>query len=439
MPFERTHRVMYDGLFTFGMRLANVAFSAGVAIVTARLLGPGGRGLYSLPGIEAALVASIFGGLGSATSYFLLNRKPGPRFLFSMYACAALWLVIAAAALVPLTIFHARWTLLPALAVLPAMACLNIVTGYTLGIKNVRSSSAFLTLPTFLTMCGVAAALFVFQRTPQAGIAAWLAGMNLAGLIALLYVCSDARKRLSGTERVGVREYTAFCMRVSLVYVVTLLNYRADVYVVAIMLSPAALGMYGIAVTVAETLLLPTQAASFVASPHIASAELLESRLLTARCVRNNLLVAGVVCALLFAFAQPILGLLYGKAFMPAAPAFDILLLGVLALAIGGPVSNYFTLRVGRPEISMWLGGASAVVCLGTSIALIGPYGMVGAAIGSSAGYVVGQLAGLWYFSRSAGVGLRTMLVPTRGDIQVYGSFLARLLRDGRALLRPVP
>jgi O-antigen/teichoic acid export membrane protein len=124
---------------------------------------------------------------------------------------------------------------------------------------------------------------------------------------------------------------------------------------------------------------------------------------------------------------------------MPAAPAFDILLLGVLALAIGGPVSNYFTLRVGRPEISMWLGGVSAVVCLGTSIALIGPYGMVGAAIGSSAGYVVGQLAGLWYFSRSAGVGLRTMLVPTRGDIQVYGSFLARLLRDGRALLRPVP
>ncbi len=439
MQFERTHRVMYDGLFTFGVRLANVALSAGLAILTARALGPGGRGLYALPGIEAALVASIFGGLGSATSYFLLNRKPGPQIFRTIFTCAAAWVAIAAVALVPLTIFSARWTLWPAMSVLPAMAFLNIATGYALGIKNVRYSSVFAALPAILTITGVGIALFLVERTPGAGIAAWIAGTTVAGVLALLYTLNDARKRLTGTERIGVKEYATFGMHVSSAYVVTLLNYRADLYAVALMLTPAALGMYGIAVTVAETLLLPTQAASFVASPHIATLDLRGSSLLTARCVRNNLLIATILCAVLFVFAEPILNVLYGKAFVPVAPAFDILLIGVLALAVGGPVSNYFTLRLGRPQISIWLGVLSAAVCLGTSIALIRHYGMVGAAIGSTAGYVVGQFAGLGYFMSAASVNWRDLFVPTVVDLQAYASFAMRLLRDGRRLFEASP
>lgn len=430
---------MYDGLFAFIVRLGNVALSAGLAILTARTLGPSGRGLYALPGIEAALVASIFGGLGSATSYFLLNRKPGPHIFRTIFVCTAAWIAIAAVALVPLTIFSGRWTLWPAMSVLPAMAFLNIATGYALGIKNVRYSSIIAALPTVFTIVTVAIALFLVQRAPGAAIVAWIAGTTIAGVLAVFYTLSDARKRLHGNERVGVMEYASFGIHVSSAYVVTLLNYRADLYVVALTLTPAALGMYGIAVTVAETLLLPTQVASFVSSPHIASLDLQSSKLLTARCVRNNLLLAGVLCAVLFVFAEPLLNLLYGKAFVPAAPAFDILLLGVLALAVGGPISNYFTLRLGRPQISIWLGVLSAAVCLGTSIALIRHYGMVGAAIGSTAGYIVGQFAGLGYFMVAASVNWRDLFIPTATDLQAYASFAVRLLKDGRRLFHAAP
>lgn len=430
---------MYDGLFTFGVRLTNVVLAAGLAILTARVLGPSGRGLYALPGIEAALVASIFGGLGSATSYFLLNRKPGVQFFRTLFACTAAWIAVAAIALVALTLFSARWTLLPALSVLPAMAFLNVATGYALGIKNVRFSTTLGALPTVVTLCMVALGLFLVSRTPPIAIAAWVIGTNLAGIFALGYTLSDARKRVHGDESVGFREYAAFGIRVSSAYVVTLLNYRADLYVVALMLTPAALGMYGIAVTVAETLLLPTQAASLVASPHIASQDLRGSSLLTARCVRNNLLIASALCIPLFIFAAPILNVLYGKAFVPAAPAFMILLFGVLALATGSPVSTYFTLRLGRPQIAIWLGILSAAVCLAASIALIGRYGMVGAAIGSTAGYIVGQLSGVWYFARSASVGWRDLFVPTATDFQAYASFLVRVARDGRRLFQAAP
>src|SRR5579884_382624 len=415
---------MYDGLFTFAVRLANVALSAGLAILTARALGPSGRGLYSLPGIEAALVSSIFGGLGSATSFFLLNRKPNARFLYTVLACTAAWVLVAALALVPLSVFHARWTFAPALAVLPAMAFLNIATGYALGIKKVRYSSVFAALPTVLTLAAVAIALFLVNRSPGVAITAWIWSTTAAGVLAVGYAVFDARIRIDGTENISLKEYAGFCARASLVYVVTL------------MLSPAALGMYGIAVTVAETLLLPTQAASFVASPHIASLDLRESGLLTARCVRNNLLLAAALCALLFVFARPLLSLLYGRAFLPAAPAFDILLFGVLALAIGSPVSTYFTLRLGKPQISMWLGALSAAVCLGTSVALIKAWGMSGAAAGSTAGYVIGQCVGLWYFGRSARLGWRDLFIPTATDLQAYASFFIRMAHDGRRLFQ---
>jgi len=439
VQFDKTHRVMYDGLYTFAVRLFNVALAAGLAIVTARTLGPGGRGLYSLPGIEAALVSSIFGGLGSTASYFLLNRNPDRSFLKVALGCAALWIAVAAVALVPLALFSSHWTLLPALAVLPAMASLNLASGYSLGIRKVRYSSVIVASQNLLTICAVAFAIFLVGANAHIAIAGWIVGTTLAGAIALGYVLLDARARTAGDGHVGFAEFTKFCMKASSVYVVTLLNYRADMYVVALMLSPAALGMYGIAVTVAETLLLPTQAAAFVASPHIATLEPSESALLTSRCVRNNLLIAAAMCALLFVFAQPILGLLYGKAFLPAVPAFDVLLIGVLALSIGSPVSTYFTLRAGRPQIAMWLGSLSAAVCLATSIALIQHYGMVGAAIGSTAGYVAGQFAGLWYFARRAHVSARTMLIPTATDLHAYASFAARIAEDGRRLFQAAP
>jgi O-antigen/teichoic acid export membrane protein len=110
-----------------------------------------------------------------------------------------------------------------------------------------------------------------------------------------------------------------------------------------------------------------------------------------------------------------------------------------VALSVGSPVSNYFTLRLGRPQVPMWLGALSAAVCLGTSLALIGRYGMVGAALGSTAGYIVGQCAGLAYFARDASVSFRAMLVPTVTDLRAYAAFAVRVARDGRRLFHATP
>ncbi len=429
------HRVMYDGLFTFLMRILNVGCAAGLGILTARLLGPAGKGFFALPGVEAGLVASAFTGLGSATSYFLLNRRPGKHVLVPAFACASLFVAVGALAVLPIAFFAGqRWAALPAIATLPAAAAINLASGYAIGIKRVRYSSGINVALTVITLVLMAVGLFAVARTPWVAIVAWVAANIAVAIAALGWMLWHAR-RLDGDDRLSVIEFGRFALKVGAVNLVALLNYRGDLYIVALLTTPAQLGMYTVAVSAAESLLVPTQVAALVTSPHIGSLERKEAAQLTARCVRNNLLIALVVCGLLFAFASPVVGLLYGAAFLGVVPVLQLLLLGVLALSLGSPMSSYFTLRLGKPEVPLVLASCSAAICIATSCILVPRIGMMGAAIGSTAGYAVAQTAAIFYFGRIAKIGVRAMLVPTGEDFALYGTFLVRVYRDGRRLL----
>lgn len=431
---------MYDGLYTFAVRMLKIVLTAGLGVLTARVLGPAGRGIYALPGVESALVASTFGGLMSATSYFLLNRKPGRSFLLPVFFSGFVLVALGALAIFGLTeASGARSAALPAILVLPSLALVNIASGYAVGIKRVRYSTTLAAVQTLFTIVAMGLAFFVVSKSPAAAIAAWICGTTATGILALLYVLLHARAHLTGGDAVGVREYWRFCLKVSLVNAVTLLNYRADLYIVALFLSPAALGMYTIAVAGAESLLVPTQVAALVTSPHIGSLDVRAAAALTARCVRHNLLIAIVVCGLLFVLARPLVTLLYGQQFLPLVPAFDVLLIGVVALSLSSPVSSYFTLKLGRPQVALVLAGIAATVCIATTLILLPELGMTGAAVGSTAGYVAGQGIAVWYFARSASISATELLLPRTADLTLYAHFIAQMLRDGRRLLRPAP
>lgn len=430
-PAART-RVMYDGLYTFVMRILNAACAAGLGILTARMLGPAGKGFYALPGVEAGLVVSAFSGLGSALSYFLLNRKLSASVLIPAFATALLFIIAGGAALVPIALLSGeRWALLPALASLPAAACINMAAGYAVGIKRVRYSTTVNVAVTILTLALMTCGFFLVARSPAVAIVVWIAASTVVGALAIAAVIVHAR-RLRGSESVTAKEFAKFGIKVGFVNLVSLLNYRADLYIVALLTSPAALGMYTVAVSAAESLLVPTQVTALVTSPHIGSLQAKEAAALTARCVRNNVLIALVVCGVLFALAQPLVRLLYGTAFSPTVGALQILLFGVFALSLGSPMSSYFTLKLGRPEVPLRLAAASALICIATSLALVPRIGFYGAAIGSSIAYVLAQGAAIWYFAQTASVDVRTILIPTRDDIALYGRFLVHLLHDIR-------
>ncbi|MBV8489143.1 MAG: oligosaccharide flippase family protein [Candidatus Eremiobacteraeota bacterium] len=415
-----------DAIFSLLMRAANIAAALGLGILTARLLGPAGKGVYALPMVQAGLVGTAFVGLSSATTYALLNQHAGRSIVRTATLAAVIFtigggLAIAVVALAT----RAYWAAPAAIASLPALAAANVVTGYVTGIKRIRYASTILTATTACTLALMALGFYFVARSAWVAIGVWIAASTLVAIVAYAAMLWHARKLEPGV-RVDMRGYLRLATKVGATSLVTLLNYRADLYIVAVLLSPAALGIYTVAVSAAESLLLPTQVCALVASPHIGSLDKPLAANLAARCVRNNLLIAIVACAALFVLAPLLVNLLYGPSFAPVVTPMRILLLGVVALSLGSPVSSYYTLRLGKPEIPLVLAGASAAVCIVTTIVLIPHLGLIGAAIGSTVAYVAGQGLGLGYFARLTGLRWNAMLVPTPADLRVYYDFARR-------------
>jgi len=416
--------IVADGAYTLLLRLLNIGAAAALGILTARLLGPSGKGIYALPMVQAGLVTAAFAGLSRATSYFLLNRNAGSRILRPAFVSALAFVAAGAAVVGAIALASGQlWAALPAIASLPSAAAINFVTGYVVGVKRVRYASTLTVAMNVGTFVLMAAGLLAVGRTPSVAIAVWIVASTLISFAALAAVVLHAR-RLTPSEPVSVIEYLRFTGKVGVVSLISLLNYRADLYIVAWMAPAATLGMYTVAVSAAESLLVPTQVAALVTSPHVGGLDLQAAGQLTARCVRNNFLVAAVVCGVIFALAQPIVHLLYGSAFLPLVPALRVLLLGVFALSLGSPMSNYFTLKLGKPEVAMVFASISAAVCIAVSIVLVPRLGMLGAAIGSTAAYALGQAVATVYFSRMAHIPIQTILVPTLGDLTAYRDLL---------------
>jgi O-antigen/teichoic acid export membrane protein len=431
--------ILYDGLYTFVIQAMNVGLAFAVGLLTARVLGPTGKGIYALPIIQAGLVSAMFGGLASATSYYLLNEKAGRQIVRSLSITGALFAAGGAVVvLMVAAISHAMWAAPAAIASLPPAAAIAAVGGYITGIKRVRYVSSLSMALVLTTLFSTAVGLFLVARSPIVAIVAWVLSTTIIGAIAWIAMLLHARTLQSGPP-IDLRHYTALAFKGGAAALVSLLNYRADLYLVAIMLPIRDLGLYSVATSAPMALLFPAQVAATATSPHIGGLDRPAAARLAARCARHNLLISIVICGAVFMFAPAIIRIFYGAAFVPLVPSLRILLFGVLALALAGPIASYYTLKLAKPEVPLTLAGISAAICVAGTLALIPPLGIAGAACASTTAYIVSQVLALFYFRRSTGIGFRAILLPTTLDFRVYLEFLQRLWHDASRLLRRSP
>jgi hypothetical protein len=172
-----------------------------------------------------------------------------------------------------------------------------------------------------------------------------------------------------------------------------------------------------VAIAGAETIQVLTQVVQQVTLPHIGSLGRSEAARFVARCVRTTLFPV-VIVVILAAFALPlIVRLLYGVPFLAAVPALRILLIGVAALYVGSLITNYLTLNLGRPHISLGIASISAAICIALSLVLVPRVGIIGGAIASSAAYLIGQAVALAVFWSLTSIGIAETLWPRSSDL----------------------
>ncbi|HTX04165.1 MAG TPA: polysaccharide biosynthesis C-terminal domain-containing protein [Candidatus Acidoferrales bacterium] len=423
----KARKLFSDGFAVLSIRMLTVVAGAAVSVVVSRTLGPQGRGTYVIPGMVAALVATPFAGLSTTVASSMLRDCTGAGAIpAALFASLPLIVISALAALLITALMHQLWALPFTLSVLPFLAISAIATGYAYGTKNPRAVTTIALVTSVSILTFLSLGFVVLHRTSEVAITMWLAGNVFIGLASISVVLWHSR-RLE-RRKVATWPFFTYSLRVAANGVVSLLNYRMSLYIVAFFLSHAALGLYSTAVSSAETIFIAAQVASIVTASHIGSLSPEEAAHLAARCIRNNLVLVALGSSAAMLAAPFIIRLLFGAAFLPAVPALRLLLLGMIPMSVAGVIANYYTLNARRPQVALIVTGLSAAACATISVILVPRIGITGAAIGTTASYAISIAFMIGYFSRQTKIAVAHIICPQREDIRGFRALFASLL-----------
>ncbi len=417
---------------TFRGRVAMTLSGRGLAIgigflssiITARWLGPEGRGVLVTLSVIAGL-ALQFGNLGlhSGNVYFAA-REPRSR---DRILGNTLWLSLALGAAAGSVILGLAWIRSDWFAGIPR--ALIVVTAAALPFHFM----GFLFQNALLGMNDIAAfnLLEIGQRVLAfAAVAVYLVGLagGVSGtivLLAIVGVLGGAASGLTCARRAPFRgrfDPDLFRRMVSYggrAYVACLFSFmviRSDMLLVNYYLGTPAAGVYSIAAQIADVLLIVPVTVGTILMPRIAGAGAADPEAITARVTRHAVLILSVLCAAAFILVDPVVHLLYGTPFAAAVAPTRWLLPGVWALGVNGILMNHFAGR-GLPWAAVAIPAGGLAVNLGLNVLLIPPFGLIGAAGASTAAYGLMFALSLAWFVRSGSAGLRETIVMPADEI----------------------
>ncbi|SEN60206.1 Membrane protein involved in the export of O-antigen and teichoic acid [Sphingomonas gellani] len=393
------------------------------SLITARLLGPGGRGLVSALTVPSQLAISVSEmGVRQSTA-FHLGRGIIPLQRLQPTLFAMVPIASAIAVLLSLAYFEfahvaeGDWTL-RALAVvtIPLSLSASYASGVFLGrqrIAEFRKTSwrpAAISL-VLVVLLGWAAGWGVY------GVMLATAGGALAASAYALYLLGKEQPLRIGFDRAVAAQLQRKGISYAASLVVLMLNYRIMILLLTRLSTLADVGLYAQAIAIAELIWeVPTMLGSLVLSRGVnAKDETLFSRkvLLLARLAFMAAL--GLSVCLGFA-AKYLFPILYGHRFEQSADICILLLPGIVAFIVF-KVLNIDLAGRGKPWTAMVVMVPVLVLNIVLGWMLIVRYGAMGAAAASSACYLIATLGYIVLYNRVTGLSMREILLPQPGDL----------------------
>jgi O-antigen/teichoic acid export membrane protein len=162
-----------------------------------------------------------------------------------------------------------------------------------------------------------------------------------------------------------------------------------------------------------------------------------ESDATAARAVRHGVLLMLPTAAVL-AILMLLVPFLYGDRFSDSVALGMILIPGIAARGLARVV-NPITSGRGYVRYPLYVGLMTAPPTIGLYLLLIPPLDATGAALASTASYLMTSLLSIGYFRRATKIRLRDALIPSRDDVRDYRFALGQAreyLRSARARFR---
>lgn len=415
---------------------ASLAIGFVTSVLLGRLLGPSGRGVLAVMLASGTVVLALTaGGLPVSVVFFAAKRADrGPAILGN----CLLHTLVLAAVLIPLTALffpsvaaalahgHGGRTWILAATLIP-VTFLDWTTHSQLqGQLAFGRYNVLLVVQRLVYACGILIMLGVLSLGVGSALLATMTGSAVMIVGAALPILRLGRPRL---DFALMREMLGYGARAQVGSVLQIANGRLDVIILGLFRPPSQVGYYVVAQAVAE---LVVQLADAFQWSNMALVSRDAHAATSAVALRHLTLISGVAALLDAGFGTLIILFAYGPAFHPAVLPMLILLPGVWMMAIAVVVQGDLGGR-GRPGLASTLVAISAAVTVVLDLALIPPFGVVGAAIASVCAYATLGISSLVTLSRISGIAFRQLCVPSLTDLEAYVIAARRLLARRRA------
>jgi O-antigen/teichoic acid export membrane protein len=395
--------------YLVGSQLISSACIFVTGILLARTLGPAGRGYYDVVAATGTLLAILFGlSLGSGTLFYasrgaIDSRRTTRLALWAAAIPGALGaglLLVAGerpivAWMVPGVPSVTTVLLIGLVAALSQAQLLlrGIIVGgghfATFALSEVLGRGLFLTAVVALVLAGAASPpTYVWAFTISAAVA--------VGLLAW-----QGSRLQSGCSTVPLRGIVTYSLPLYVGNLIQFLNYRVDVFFLNSYLSVASVGLYTVAVSLAQVLWLVPNALATVVMREVA--EVTDGRVPLARTAEVNrfcLWTSALGGLVVFAVAAATVRTVLGAEFVASLHPLGVLLPGVVLFCPTIILSAYLN-GIQKQMYTTWVAGAALVVTIVLNVILIPVIGISGAALASTASYSLSSIVTLGIVRRS--------------------------------------
>jgi O-antigen/teichoic acid export membrane protein len=406
-----------------------------VAILLARALGPEGRGEVALYHAAVSLGYAFMNlGIGSAAFYFVTRHEVSGR----RAAEAALTISILAATVSALCVVITALAFsgrlegkdIPyglAILAVPALIQLRVTDGL------LRAEGRFGAVNALELALPVSMLLFLGATEVVVGLtvsrAVWTWTLSFIPPLVLGYALLGPRfwphslAPLSMLKRV-----VRFGGQIQLTTLLQLFNYRVDTFLILILVNTAGVGLYSVASSQTEGLLIIANSVAVVFLTNVTSGDADNALRMTPVTCRNTLLVTGAAAAVAAVIAPFWVPAVFGSDYQGAVVPYLWLLPGMVALS-GAKILAAYVFSRGRPIINAWISLVILVIDIPMTSALIALFGVSGAAVGTSAGYILTLALTSIAYKRLSGGSILEALLPRRSDVGIYVDGVRSLLR----------
>lgn len=420
-------RLLKQVLYSVGTRIAMVALRLARNALLARILGPADRGLFAMLNALAELLASLGGGgLQHAAAYQAANRAPVSALVTLILVLGSGMALLTAAVGTGVLQWPALqqqlgedmqglvWLLLlavPLIVLKTVLTAMSNALGDIHGFNLLRLTESLAPLLLFLALFG-----WWYSAGLSVAIISWLAGLGLVIMLALVLTHRAHSLRPAWSTPLA-RDLWHYGKRGQMEPVFQQILLRGDILLAGAMLGPEAAGFLAIAKAAGELLLIiPESVTTPLMKRLLGQSDNIAQWIPLA--LRLTLAIMFVAAGALALLGHWLIGLLFGKDFLPAYPAMLAMLPGVIALCHAS-ILRFDLLGKGLPGRVTLLTALMMVIGLSLAIWLIPHYGMTGAAAASSVAFVIGSMVLLALYSRHGGVAWYRTLVLTPADIRL--------------------